>query len=286
MKIQHFFDPPTSTLTYVVWAPDTGDALIIDPVLDYDPVSVRTHHESADRITAFVKEQALRVHWIMDTHAHADHLSGAQVLKERLKAGVAIGSEITKVQSVFRDVFDLGEGFATDGRQFDALLEDGQVLKAGSLQITVIHTPGHTPACASYLIGDCLFTGDTMFMPDFGTGRCDFPRGSAADLYDSITQKLYVLPDHIKVFVGHDYQPGGRELAFETTIGRAKQDNQQLNARTTKEEFVAFRSMRDAKLALPKLLYQSIQVNIRAGALPEPSRGGTRYLKLPLNLPD
>jgi glyoxylase-like metal-dependent hydrolase (beta-lactamase superfamily II) len=286
MQVEAFFDRRTSTLTYVVHDLETKDAVIIDPVLDYDPVGVRVFHDSADAIVAFVREHGLTVRGVLDTHAHADHLSGMHVLKERLGAPTAIGAHITAVQAYFAGVFDKGPAFRTDGSQFDRLLRDGEVVDFGSLRIEAIHTPGHTPACMTYRIKDAIFTGDAMFMPDFGTGRCDFPKGSAHDLYDSI-QRLYELPDHTRVFVGHDYQPGGRELRYETTIGEQKRTNKQLKANTTREEFVRFRKERDATLSLPTLLFQSVQVNIEAGRLPDPTGPvELRYLKLPLNLFD
>lgn len=285
MEIKHFYDERTSTLTYVVYDADTRDAVVIDPVLDYDVVGSKVWTESVDRVLEFLAEQQLKLHLILETHAHADHLSGSQMIKEfHPGAQVAIGRNITQVQAVFKEIFDLPDSFATDGQQFDRLLEDGETVQAGSLSFRVIFTPGHTPACASYLFGDAVFTGDSLFMPDMGTGRCDFPAGSAEDLYDSITQKLYTLPDATRVFVGHDYQPGGRELRFETTIGEQRANNIQLNARTTRDEFVRFRRERDKELAAPRLLYQSIQVNIDAGSLPDPARNGKRYLKIPLNI--
>jgi glyoxylase-like metal-dependent hydrolase (beta-lactamase superfamily II) len=283
MQIQSFFDPATFTLTYVVWDEESKDAVIIDPVHDFDPLSMRTSTDSADDIVAFVQERALSVRWVLETHAHADHLSGAPILKEALGAQVAIGEHITQIQETFRGVFNLPESFPVDGSQFDALLSDGQVLEAGSLAVKVIHTPGHTPACVTYRIGDALFTGDALFMPDFGTGRCDFPAGSAEALYDSV-QKLYALPDETRVFVGHDYQPGGRALAFETTIGVSKARNKQLTAETSREQFVSFRTERDASLRPPRLIFPAIQVNIAAGVLPEPEDNGIRYLKLPMGV--
>ena len=284
MQVEALFDPRTSTLTYVVFDLETKDAVVIDPVLDYDPVGVRVFQESVDAVLALVAEHGLRVHAILDTHAHADHLSGMQALKDNLDARTVIGANIKKVQEFFASVFDLGPDFPVDGSQWDVLLDDGESLEAGSLRVEAIHTPGHTPACTTYRIGDALFTGDAMFMPDFGTGRCDFPNGSADALFDSI-QKLYRLPDHLRVFVGHDYQPGGRELRYETTIGAQKRDNKQLKATTSREEFVRFRTERDSTLSLPALLFQSIQVNVDAGRLPaRTGPTGQRYLKLPLNL--
>jgi len=237
-------------------------------------------------VTDFVRQKDLNILYILETHAHADHLSGAQALKQRFPgAKTAIGEHITRVQEVFKQAFDLPRDFKTDGRQFDRLLADGQTLHAGSLTIGVIHTPGHTPACVTYHIGDNLFTGDALFMPDFGTGRCDFPAGSAEDLYDAITGRLYTMPDDTAVYVGHDYMPGGREMAFRSTIGEEKRANVQLPAGRSREEFVSFRTGRDKTLSAPKLLFQSVQVNIDAGRLPEASpNAGVRYLKIPVNL--
>jgi glyoxylase-like metal-dependent hydrolase (beta-lactamase superfamily II) len=284
MKLRAFFDPETFTLTYVVWDEASREAAVIDPVLDYDPLDVRVHTATLDALTAFLDGEGLKPRWVLETHAHADHISGAQHLKARYDARVAIGARITTVQSTFKDVFDLGEDFATDGRQFDRLLSEGEGVELGGLSIGVLHTPGHTPACISYTAGDAVFTGDALFMPDFGTGRCDFPAGSAADLYDSITKKLYTLPDSTRVLVGHDYQPGGRALAWETTIGASKRDNIQLKAETSREDFVRFRTDRDKTLRPPKLIFPSVQVNVDAGRLPAPAANGRRYLKLPLGL--
>lgn len=282
MQIRAFFDARTFTLTYVVHDPATGDAVIIDPVLDFDPASGRTWKESVDEVLAYVREHGLNVRWILETHAHADHLSGSQPLKEALGAGVVIGQDITKVQEVFAPVFDLGADFPTDGRQFDRLLTHGEVLQAGSLEVKALHTPGHTPACLSYLIGDAVFTGDALFMPDYGVGRCDFPAGSAETLYRSVHEVLYSLPPQTRVFVGHDYQPGGRPVRYETTIGESAAQNVQLRTETPAEQFVAFRQARDATLAAPRLLLPSVQVNINAGRLPEPAANGRRYLRIPI----
>jgi glyoxylase-like metal-dependent hydrolase (beta-lactamase superfamily II) len=286
MKIETFFDPRTFTLTYVVFDPDTRDALVIDPVLDYDQTGSVISTESVDRVTEFLGREALRLHVVLETHAHADHLSGSQVLRARFPgAVVAIGERIREVQDVFKGVFDLGDEFKPDGRQFDRLLADGERFSVGSLEVHVIATPGHTPACVSYHVGDAVFTGDALFMPDYGTGRCDFPRGSAAALHRSVTSRLYALPDETRVFVGHDYMPGGRDLAYESTIGAERRHNIQLPADRSEAEFVAFRQARDATLAAPKLLYPSLQVNIRAGHLPEPARpGATAHLKIPFRL--
>lgn len=282
-EVRAFFDERTHTLTFVVWDPDTRDAVVIDPVLDYDPVGSYTFTESVDAVSVFVRERGLKLRFVLETHAHADHLSGSQALARRFEAKVVIGERIREVQATFKRLFDLPETFADDGSQFDLLLSDGAKLQAGSLEILALATPGHTPACLSYLIGDCVFTGDSLFMDDYGTGRCDFPSGSAEALFDSV-QRLYELPDETRVFVGHDYQPGEREVRYQTTIGASKRNNPQLNARTTREEFVVFRKQRDANLAAPSLLFQSVQVNIAAGKLPASHANGIRYLTLPLNL--
>jgi len=235
-------------------------------------------------VNRYLSENQLELLYIIDTHAHADHLSGAQVLKARHKAKIGIGANVTKVQETFKPIFDMGDKFATDGSQFDLLLEDGDTLPLGQLSIKPIQTPGHTPACMSYLIKDAVFTGDALFMPDSGTGRCDFPNGSAADLYESVHEKLYKLPDGTRVFVGHDYQPGGREVRWESTIGESKTNNIHLRKETSKGEFVKFRQERDHTLAMPTLILPSIQVNICAGRLPQPHSNGIAYLKIPLNV--
>jgi glyoxylase-like metal-dependent hydrolase (beta-lactamase superfamily II) len=284
MNIKAFYDTRTSTMTYVVFDADTKDAVVIDPVLDYEPKASKTWTESADAVIDYVKSNDLELHYILETHAHADHLSGSQIIQEAFpQAKIGVGERITEVQEVFKDVFDLPEDFPTDGRQFDLLLSEDEELEAGSLSIKTIFTPGHTPACATYQVEDAVFTGDAMFMPDMGTGRCDFPGGSAEDMYDSI-HKLYELPVDTRVFVGHDYQPGGREVAWETTIGEQKRDNIQIPADRSKEEFVKFRSERDATLDAPQLLFQSVQVNVDAGKLPDPSKNEVRYLRIPVNV--
>jgi glyoxylase-like metal-dependent hydrolase (beta-lactamase superfamily II) len=283
MEIKAFFEPATYTVSYVVWDPGTKDAIIIDPVLDYDPLPSQTSTKSAEELVRFVRGESLKVHYVLETHAHADHISASQFLKRELGAEIAIGERITEVQETFKGVFDLPADFATDGSQFDRLLKDDETIEAGSVAVKVIATPGHTPACVSYLIDDAVFTGDALFMEDYGTGRCDFPRGSAEDLYDSVHGKLYALPDETRVMVGHDYQPGGREIRWETTIGASKQQNPQLKAETSKEDFVKFRNKRDAGLKAPRLLFQSVQVNVDAGRLPDPHANGARYLSLPLN---
>lgn len=284
MRIQSFFDPATFTLTYVVYDPASRDAVVIDPVLDFDPLSAQTSLGSVQRLAAFVREQQLTLRHVLETHAHADHLTGAQYLKRQFGASIVIGARITEVQATFKQVFDLPASFAVDGHQFDCLLADGQGLHAGSLHIEAIGTPGHTPACLTYKIGDALFTGDALFIEDYGTGRCDFPRGSAEELFASVHDKLYRQPEQLRVFVGHDYQPGGRALRYETTIGVSKRQNVQLREETTKEEFVSFRTARDKTLTAPRLLFPSVQVNIDAGRLPPAHGNGTRYLQIPLNL--
>lgn len=282
-QIRAFFDARTYTLTYLVWDPETRDALVIDPVLDYDPAPSRTWTESLDELSAVIHENELAVRYVLETHAHADHVSGSQILRRRFDAKVGIGAGITAVQETFAPIFDLGEDFATDGSQFDVLMREDAPLTVGGMTVETIPTPGHTPACATYKIGDALFVGDALFIEDFGTGRCDFPKGSAADLYDSV-QKLYAHPDETRVFVGHDYQPGGRELRYETTIGASKASNEQLRGDTPREEFIEMRKARDATLSAPRLLLPSVQLNVNAGKLPEPHANGHRYLNTPLNV--
>jgi len=284
MKIQPFFDPETFTLTYVVFDEASRDAVVIDPVLDYDVLASSTATRSLERVADFARERELRVHYVLETHAHADHLSGSQWLKQHFDAKVAIGDHIRDVQETFKAALDLPH-LAIDGSQFDRLLADGDVVEAGTLRVEVIATPGHTPACVTYRIEDALFTGDALFMHDYGTGRCDFPRGSADTLYESIANRLYTLPDSSRVFPGHDYQPGGREVAWETTIGRSKRENPQLSATTTKTEFVAMRVARDRTLKAPRLLYPSVQINIDGGHLPPPHANGRRYLTTPIAEP-
>lgn len=284
MKVQEFFDPATFTLTYLVFDELSRDAVIIDPVLDFDPLAAELSTTSAEKVLSFVREHGLHVHYVIETHAHADHITAAPLLKERLGAKTVIGARIQEVQKTFQTVFDLGATLATDGSQFDRLVGDGDELEAGTLRIEVLTTPGHTPACISVKIGDALFTGDALFMEDYGTGRCDFPNGSADELYSSVHDKLYRLPDETRVFVGHDYQPGERPLRFVTTIGASKSGNVQLRQDTTREAFVQFRNNRDAGLKAPKLLFPSVQLNVNAGVLPAPHANGRRYLTVPLNL--
>lgn len=280
MEIRHFFEPRSSSLSYVVH--DGASAVVIDPVRDYDPKSGRTSWAPSEAIAAYLDARRLAVPYVIDTHAHADHMTGLPLFRERYGARTVTGARVGEVQRAFRDFYHLGDDFPVDGRQFDELLDEGKRLGFGTLEVKAIHTPGHTPAHMSWQIGDAIFLGDTLFMPDYGSARCDFPGGSAAALYDSI-QRLYALPDATRLFVCHDYQPGGRPLAFETTVGEQKRANVQIDARTTREQYVAFRSEKDRSLEAPALLLPSLQVNIRAGALPEPESNGVSYLKIPLD---
>ena len=285
VQIKEFFDKTTWTLTYVVYDKSTKDAVVIDPVWDYDAAASLMSFQSINSVLKFVEEQNLSVKLLLETHAHADHVSGSQELKNVWPGvKVCIGARITEVQEVFKNVFNLDPDFPTDGRQFDCLLKDGETIQAGSIAIKTIYTPGHTPACASYVIDDKVFTGDALFMPDYGTGRCDFPAGSAEALYHSVHDVLYSLPDHYEVYTAHDYQPGGRELVFKSTIGEQKLKNIQLKASTTEKEFVDFRKQRDSTLAAPRLLLPSIQVNIEAGKLRPAESNGVSYLRIPVRI--
>lgn len=286
MKIQEFYDQPTGTLTYVVYSLDTQEALLIDPVWNYDVASSTLRADGAQKVMGFLETTGLRLLAILETHAHADHLTAAQVIKKSWPhVPIGVGQGICKVQKYFAEAFNFEPNFKTDGSQFDFLLADGEERVFGAFRLKAFSTPGHTPGCMSYLINDqCLFTGDSIFMPDFGTGRCDFPNGSAEQLYDSIQQKIYSLPDEVLIYVGHDYQPGGRELRFFCTVAEQKKTNIHVKAETTKEEFVRFRTARDKTLAAPQLLLPSIQVNIRAGHLPPAEANGVSYLKLPIKV--
>ena len=282
--VHPFLHGPTSTWSYVVSDPESGAAAVIDPVLDFDIHSGRCWTDTADGIISHLRREQLRIQWILETHAHADHLSAAPHIKATLGGRIAIGERICDVQRAFRDMLNLGPQFPVDGRQFDRLLGEGEEFRIGALPLTAIPTPGHTSDSLSYLIGDAVFVGDTVFMPDGGTARCDFPGGHAALLFASV-RRLYELPPQTRVFVCHDYAPGGRELRCETTIGAERAGNIHLRDGVTEAEFVAMRTARDAGLAVPKLLYPSVQANIRAGHLPEPEENGRRYLKLPLSGP-
>ena len=281
--VKAFFDDATNTVSYVVREPEGRACAIVDSVLDYDQASGRTNMESADEIIAWVKAEDLQVAWILESHVHADHLSAAPYLQEHLGGKIGIGANITVVQDTFGKVFNEGTEFQRDGSQFDALFEDGDSFHIGQMRADVLHTPGHTPACLTYVIGDAAFVGDTLFMPDFGTARCDFPGGSAEDLYASI-QKILSLPDETRIFVGHDYKaPGRDEFAWETTVGEQKALNVHIGAGRPMEEFVTMRQERDAKLGMPRLILPSLQTNMRAGHLPEPEDNGQRYFKVPIN---
>ncbi|MGZ8350786.1 MAG: MBL fold metallo-hydrolase [Allosphingosinicella sp.] len=282
--VRGFFDEPTFTASYVVWDRATKAAAIIDSVLDFDQPSGRTSASSADAIIDFVRDEGLTVEWLLETHAHADHLSAAPYLQEKLGGRIAIGREILTVQTVFGKIFNEGTDFARDGSQFDHLFADGDLFSIGNIEAVALHVPGHTPADMAYLFGDVVFVGDTMFMPDYGTARADFPGGDARALYRSI-RRLMRLPDPTRVFLCHDYKaPGRDEFAWETTILAERTANVHVHESVGEDDFVAMRTQRDATLAMPKLILPSVQVNMRAGHLPEPEDNGTRYLKLPLNL--
>ncbi|MGV2293407.1 MBL fold metallo-hydrolase [Trinickia sp. YCB016] len=280
--IQPFFDPATSTVTYVVHQEGHPECAIIDSVLDYDLRSGRTSTASADKVIAFVRERELRVEWILETHAHADHISAASYLKRSLGGRIAIGKNIRRVQGVFTTLFNLEPEFRVDGSQFDHLFEDGETFAIGGLTGKAIHVPGHTPADMAYQIEDAVFVGDTLFMPEVGTARCDFPGGNAHELYRSI-RKLLDLPGETRLFTCHDYPPEGRGPAWETTVRDQRNRNIHVRDGVTEEQFVAMRQARDATLAMPTLILPSVQVNIRAGELPLPEANGVRYLKIPLN---
>lgn len=280
--VHAFYDPATYTVSYVVRDPGSTVCAIVDPVLDYDPKAACTHRHSVDAIIAYVREHGLQVEWILETHAHADHLSGAQLLREALGGRVAIGEHICTVQKNFAPLFDFEADFVADGSQFDHLFTDGERFTIGGLQARVLHTPGHTPACVTYVIGDAAFVGDTLFMPDYGTARADFPGGDARTLYRSI-RRILDLPPQTRLFMCHDYQPGGREVQWETTVAAERAANLMIHDGVSEDEFVAQRSGRDARLAAPVLILPSLQVNIRAGHLPPPSANGIRYLRLPVN---
>lgn len=277
-----FFDKRTSTVSYLVRDPASLACAIIDPVLDYNPRSGRVTTESADAIVAFVRERGYRVEWILETHVHADHLTSARYLKGIFDAPVAVGRYVTGVQETWRGIYNLDGELPADGSQFDRLLDEGDRLSIGALEAEVWHTPGHTPACISYIVGNAAFVGDTLFMPDYGTARCDFPGGCARTLYRSI-RRILSLPSDTRIFVCHDYQPGGRDVAFETTVAAQRAENPHVRDGITEDEFVRLREARDAELDAPELLLPALQVNIRAGALPPPEANGTAYLKIPLN---
>lgn len=284
ISVESFFHPQSSTYTYLVTDLETKISAIVDPVLDFEASSGSTGTDSADELIAFVKANGLTVEWILETHVHADHLSSAPYLKKQLGAKIAIGAEISKVQAVFKDVFNAGADFATDGSQFDYLFQDNEKVTLGQSTIRVMHTPGHTPACATYVVNEsAAFVGDTIFMPDMGTARCDFPGGDAGILFSSIHKILELAPE-TRLYMCHDYAPNGREHQFLTTVAEQRLSNIHVNESIAEEDFVTMRSQRDATLAMPALILPSVQVNMRAGQMPEAESNGTVYLKLPLNL--
>ncbi|TVR95601.1 MAG: MBL fold metallo-hydrolase [Rhodospirillales bacterium] len=283
-EVTGFFDEDTFTVSYVVADPVTKRCAVVDSVQDFDPASGRTGRRSADRLAGFVEERGLETQWILETHVHADHLSAAPYLKERLGGVLGIGRGITTVQQTFGRLFNTGPDFATDGRQFDRLFADGDAFAIGSLPARAMHTPGHTPACMTYVIGDAAFVGDTLFMPDYGTARCDFPGGDARTLYRSI-RRILALPEATRMFLCHDYKaPGRDDYVWETTVGAQRAGNVHVRHGIDEDEFVKMRTERDKTLAMPRLILPSVQVNMRAGALPPPEDNGTRYLKLPLDV--
>jgi glyoxylase-like metal-dependent hydrolase (beta-lactamase superfamily II) len=277
------FEEATFTCTYIVSCPETRKAAVIDSVLDFDPASGRTSTVHNEKVMRHVEDNKLDVDWVIETHVHADHLTGAQQLRDVFGAKTAIGSHVTKVQQTFKTMFNLGDEFKADGSQFDHLIEDGEEWSIGEVQCQAVHTPGHTPACMTYLMGDALFTGDTIFMPDFGSARCDFPGGSATELYSSV-KKLLSFSPKTRMFVGHDYMPNGREVAWETTVEEEANGNLHINKDTSEEDFVLWRTGRDAELGAPRLLLPSLQVNLRGGEMPPPESNGVSYLKIPINV--
>jgi glyoxylase-like metal-dependent hydrolase (beta-lactamase superfamily II) len=280
--VQAFFDPVTATFSYVVYAREGGAAAVIDSVLDYDPKSGRTSTGSADRLIAFARERGLRVAWVLETHAHADHLSAAPYVKRMLGGRIAIGEGIREVQGAFQDIFAFEPGFRLDGSQFDHLFRDGETFRVGELEGEAIHVPGHTPADVAYRIGDAVFVGDTLFMPDVGSARCDFPGGDARTLYRS-ARRLLALPPRTRLFMCHDYPGEGRGPRWETTVAEERAANIHLRDGVSEDEFVAMRTARDRTLDMPTLILPAIQVNVRAGELPPPEANGRRYLKIPLD---
>jgi glyoxylase-like metal-dependent hydrolase (beta-lactamase superfamily II) len=280
--VHGIFDPVTGTVTYVVYEREGGTCAIIDSVLDFDPKSGRTSHGSADQVVRFVKAHNLQVQWILETHAHADHLTAAAYLKQKLGGKIGIGARITQVQQVFQGVFNLAPEFKTDGSQFDVLLHEGQRIALDEGEGLVLDVPGHTPACVAFQFGDAVFVGDTLFMPDVGTARCDFPGGDAKTLYASV-QRILSLPPETRLFMCHDYPPTDRPIAFETTVAEQRAHNIHVHDGVHEADFVAMRTQRDATLAMPVLILPAVQVNIRAGMFPTAEANGTRYLKIPLN---
>jgi len=286
LHVEEFFDKATWTISYLVMDGETRQCALIDSVLDYDPKSGRTCTDSADKLIARVDALGAKVQWILDTHVHADHLSAAAYLKARLGGSIAIGAQITQVQKVFGTLFNAEPGFARDGSQFDVLFEDEEGFRIGNLHARALHTPGHTPACMSYMIEDAgetaVFVGDTLFTPDYGTARCDFPGASARTLYKSI-RRLLAFPDQTRLFMCHDYLPGGRELRFVTTVAEQRADNIHIHQGVSEDSFVQMREARDKTLDMPVLILPSVQINMRSGQFPQPEENGVSYLKIPLN---
>lgn len=286
LHVEAFFDKATWTISYLVMDGETRQCALIDSVLDYDPKSGRTCTDSADKLIARVEALDAKVQWILDTHVHADHLSAAAYLKERLGGSIAIGAQIIQVQKVFGTLFNAEPGFARDGSQFDVLFEDEEGFRIGNLHARALHTPGHTPACMSYMVEDAgeiaVFVGDTLFTPDYGTARCDFPGASARTLYQSI-RRLLAFPDQTRLFMCHDYLPGGRELRFVTTVAEQRADNIHIHEGVSEDSFVQMREARDKTLDMPVLILPSVQINMRSGQFPEPEANGVSYLKIPLN---
>lgn len=281
--ITAFFDQASNTISYVVRDPNGSACAIIDSVLDFDFASGRTDRQSADKLIKFVQENKLEVQWLLESHVHADHLSAAPYIQEKVGGKIGIGSRITDVQETFGKIFNEGTEFQRDGSQFDKLFVEGDTFHIGQMRGDVLHTPGHTPACLTYIIGDAAFVGDTLFMPDFGTARCDFPGGSSEKLFSSI-QKILTLPDATRIFVGHDYKaPGREEYAWETTVGEQKAKNVHIGNGKSKEDFVKLRDDRDVTLGMPRLIVPSLQVNMRAGNMPEPDSEGDVFIKVPIN---
>ncbi|RCS28663.1 MBL fold metallo-hydrolase [Rhodanobacter denitrificans] len=282
-EVQAFFDAASHTFSYVAWDPASGRAAVFDSVLDYDAAAGRTGHAGADALVAFVRARGLQLDWVIDTHVHADHLSAAPYVREQLGGRLGIGEHVRAVQDAFGRLFNAGPGFRCDGSQFDHLFTDGERYMVGGIEAVALHTPGHTPACMTHLVGDAAFVGDTLFMPDYGTARCDFPGGDARTLYRSI-RRLFALPDATRVFLCHDYQAGDRhEFLHETTMGAERRDNIHARDGIGEDAFVRLREARDATLAAPALLLPAVQVNMRAGQLPPAEENGVRYLKIPLD---
>ncbi len=282
-EVKAFFDEDSNTISYVVKDPTSNACAVIDSVMDFDYAAGRTGFEGADEIIKYIKDNDLDLQWLIETHVHADHLSAAPYIQQKLGGKIGVGENIRIVQDVFGKIFNEGTEFQRDGSQFDALFKDGDTYKVGNMDVRVIHTPGHTPACMTHVMGDAAFVGDTLFMPDAGSARADFPGGDAGTLYDSI-MKIFELPDETRLFMCHDYGPNGRDIQWETTVGEEKEHNIHVGRGKTREDFIRFRTERDAQLDMPRLIIPSIQVNMRAGHMPEPEDNGTVYLKTPINV--